>query len=369
MDELSYKLESLKNGEIKNEPVIFDFKNEEDKKEVLKLLEEKKINWVSDDYAEQLKELFAVKNQEGKWVFYPWLGALSHILPEDDFFAVRTSRNKNLIIKEEQEKFYNSKIGIAGLSVGSSVALAIALEGGAKHMKLADFDSLALSNTNRVMAGVQNLGFSKAEIVARQIYELNPYAKVEIFKEGLNKNNIEKFFDGLDMIIDELDNASIKFLIRQEAKKHKIPVIMAADNGECGIIDIERYDLNPQPKFFHGRMGKISFEKLEKMDKRQTGKIFAKQIGLENISTRMVNSFMEIGKTIVSWPQLGGTAMLNGATVAYCARKIASGQPIKNRRGIISLDEKLMPFYIKEVIIQNVRAVVLKTLMFFGKVI
>ena len=68
-------------------------------------------------------------------------------------------------------------------------------------------------------------------------------------------------------------------------------------------------------------------------------------VGLENHDQRMLMSLRELGKTIASWPQLGGTAMINGAAIAYCVRKIANGQPILNNRAIISLDELLMPNY------------------------
>ena len=59
----------------------------------------------------------------------------------------------------------------------------------------------------------------------------------------------------------------------------------------------------------------------------------------------MQNSLLEMGKTIVSWPQLGGVALLNGSAVAYCVRKILNGQDIENNRALISLDEKLIPHY------------------------
>src|SRR6185436_13942414 len=119
------------------------------------------------------------------------------------------------------EKFYNAKVGIGGLSIGSSVAIALVLQGGAKNIRIADFDVLALSNTNRIRAGVQSLGLPKTEITARQIYEINPYAKVETFNDGLNEKNIKNFVKGLAVLVDEMDNLSIKFLLRIEAKKHK----------------------------------------------------------------------------------------------------------------------------------------------------
>lgn len=372
MDQIRQFLADIQKKPTDYTPCIFDLKKVEDKKKVMDLLSEGKIQHVSDDYEEQHLELFGVKNptlvytpdfknkfqeyyngiqvnssnlEHGNWVFFSWSSTLVHILPEEDFQLVRTARNKNLINTEEQDKFYNSTVGIGGLSVGSSVAFALVLQGGAKKIRLADMDRLALSNTNRILMGVDNLGVLKVEMAARRIYEINPYAIVELFPEGLNKNSIEKFFEGLDIVIDELDNLAVKYLIREQAKKHRIAVVMAADNGDNAVVDVERYDLDENTPFFQGRMGEVTYEMLSNLDKFGIGKMITKHVGPENVTERMQQSLLEMGKTIVSWPQLGGAALINGAAVAYCVRKILNGQPIESNRALVSLDEKLFPGY------------------------
>ena len=357
------------------QPRIFDLSRARDRRALAALARARKIHRVSDDYEEQMREHFAVTHpsrvyapdfeqlfqqyrtdaarrtplwQSGRWVYFPWLSALTHILEEKSFQIVRTARNRNLITKEEQEKFYNAVVGIAGLSVGNSVALTIVLQGGARHIKIADHDRLALTNTNRIRTGVQNLGLPKTEMTAREIYEINPYARVEIFSEGLTPQNIARFFGGvrpLDIMVDAIDNLAMKRLIREEAKKRRVPIVMGADNGDNAIIDIERHDKNPRLPFFHGRLGKTSYEALVKLDKFGLGRTITQYLGPENITPRMLESLAEMGKTIVSWPQLGGAAVLNGAAVAYCVRKIVNGQPLEQNRAFVSLDEKLDPEY------------------------
>ncbi len=365
-------LNTLRQKKIASRPLIFDLSQHEDHARFETLLSEDSIRQISDDYEEQQRELFGIKNpsrvyapgfeeafqehyrslsvggsisEHGRWVYFPWRYLAAHILPEEEYHLVRTARNQNLITKEEQEIFYNATIGIGGLSVGSSVAFAIALAGGGKHMKLADMDRLALSNTNRVLAGADRLGILKVEMAARTIYEINPYADLELHSEGLTPENIEGFFDGLTIMIDELDNIAVKYLIREQAQKHHIAVVMAADNGDNAVVDVERYDLEPQPEFFHGRMGDVSYEMLSKLDKFGIGKMITKHVGPENVTERMQQSLTQMGKTIVSWPQLGGAALVNGAAVAYCVRKILNGQPLESNRSLVSLDEKLVPDY------------------------
>lgn len=369
---LEETLKTLRRENPVSKPTIFNCALSKDKTRFEELLISGAVKQISDDYEEEQRELFGVKNpsrvyapgfeeafqkyfhslsaegllsEHGRWVYFPWRYLAAHILPEDDYYLIRTARNQDLITKEEQEKFYNATVGIGGLSIGSSVAFAVTLSGGGKRMKLADMDRLSLSNTNRVLAGADRLGMLKTEMTARTIYEINPYAELELYPEGLTPENIGQFFVGLDIMVDELDNLAVKYLIREQAKKHRVAVVMAADNGDNAVVDIERYDLNPQLKFFHGRMGDVSYKMLKDLDKFGIGKMITKHVGSENVTERMQKSLTQMGKTIVSWPQLGGAALMNGAAVAYCIRKILSGQPLEKNRALVSLDEKLVPGY------------------------
>lgn len=368
-------IEEKVKASTESKPRIFDLQKEKDLVELSELIDKNKIQHIADDYEEQQKEYFQVMNpslvyvpgfeekfqeylkalqektplkQHGRWVYFPWISTLVHLLEDDAFQRVRTARNRNLINEDEQKKFYNATVGIAGLSVGNSIALAIVLQGGARRLRLADYDRLALSNINRVRAGTENLGVLKVEVTARQIYALNPYAEIELFPEGLTQESIARFFEGppkLDIVIDELDNLAIKLLIREQAKKHKLAVVMGADNGDNAVVDVERYDENPKQEFFHGRIGQVTHDQLAKLDKFGIGKTITQHIGPENVTERMQQSLLEMGKTIVSWPQLGGAALLNGSAVAYCVRKILNKQPLENNRALVSLDEKLIPNY------------------------
>lgn len=356
-------------------PLFFRLSKQRDAKRLSTLLSSGKVTFVVDDFLEQQKELYAILNPDlvtqkdfikkrrrkigagnrliqpalsGVWVYYPWLSTIVHLLDEKDFHKVRTARNKYLITEEEQRIFYHSCVGIGGLSVGSSVILTIVLEGGARHIRLADMDRLALSNTNRIRTSLSELGSLKVEMAARQIYEVNPFVTIDIIPRGLTDDTLRQFFVGhpkLDVVIDELDDLSVKYRLREWARRMGIPVVMAADNGSSGVIDIERYDLSRKTRFFHGRLGNVTRKTFAKLNKFETGKMITRHVGPENINERMQYSLMEMGKTITSWPQLGGTAMLNSAAVSYVIRRILNHQPLEKNRAIVSLDEKLEPLY------------------------
>src|SRR5699024_6679416 len=119
--------------------------------------------------------------------------------------------------------------------------------------RIADFDTLELSNMNRLRTGLHHLGVPKTVIAAREIAEIDPFLKVNCFHEGVTKENIDNFVHGdgsLDLLIDECDSLNVKILCRKIARQAGIPVLM--DTSDRGMIDIERFDLESERPIFHG---------------------------------------------------------------------------------------------------------------------
>lgn len=294
-------------------------------------------------YKEKDKQLF------GSWAYYPWNNHLVHFLPEELHTEIRTSRNKNLITKNEQEKFYNSTIAIAGLSVGNSVVASLLYTGGPKNLRLADHDRLAASNINRIRTSFAKVGQKKTDIIAQEIYEVNPYANLKLFRNGLNENNLEDFLlkpKPVDVLVEEMDNLYLKIQIRLLARKHKIPVIMAADNGDNIMVDIERFDLKPDQSLLHGDIPETELLKITpNTPKVEAARIISRMVRPENVVPRMQKSLLEIGRTLHTWPQLGIAAFLAGCAMAYSAKKIILGESIKQGKFSVSLDDILNPDY------------------------
>jgi molybdopterin/thiamine biosynthesis adenylyltransferase len=262
---------------------------------------------------------------------------------------LRTARNKNLITIDEQLAFHNFPIAVAGLSVGSHAALSIVLQGGGSDLRLTDPDIISGSNLNRIRTGFQSVGQKKTSVAAREIYTMNPYAKLQLYPSGLSQANIKKFLTHpkpVGVVIEETDDLELKISIRIEAKKLRIPVIMAADNGDGVILDVERYDLDPDTPMLQGRAEGITPEMIRKATPAEFADILTKVIDPSAVVPRMRSSVGEVGKTLYSWPQLGGAAQMAGVVLAYAARMIATGQSLKSGRTIISLENILSNFKI-----------------------
>lgn len=298
------------------------------------------------------------KNQfrsEGVWVVYPWRGEAVRVLPPEEYFAVRTGRNRNVINADDQLKFRACTVGIAGLSVGGSVALALALAGGCEQMVLSDHDTLDLSNLNRLPQGVTGLGTNKAVLAARQIYELNPYAKVLVLTGGLTRQNLDAFCAGpprLDVIIDEMDELAMKWDLREAAQRHRIPVLMTTCVGERIILDVERYDQQPDRQLFvrklspdwRARVGK-------KLSRTEWVEAVGEIVGANEVPESVRTTNAAIGQTVTTRPLLGTTVAAAGPLVANAVRAIATGASLADGRYRLDLDAVLKP--IPQIAINN----------------
>jgi len=303
------------------------------------------VKFTKPELAEAAKaHLGAVKAEDyGVWVYYPWSGRLVHLLDEVEFALVRTDRNRNKITREEQVVLGTKRIGVIGLSVGQSVCLTLALERGFGELRIADFDTLDLSNLNRIRSGVQSLGHLKTVNVAREIAELDPFLKVTLFNSGLTRDNIDGFLnDGgkLDILVDECDSVDVKILCRQRAKAYRIPVIM--DTSDRGLLDLERFDLEPDRPVLHGLVDHLDLSLAAQARTNEEKLPFVIPIiGLETMSTRMKASMLEIESTVTTWPQLGSAVVMGGAVVGHVVRRILLGQPMPSGRWWLDPDDLL----------------------------
>lgn len=260
----------------------------------------------------------------GNWVYYSWSNRLVHALGREEFIAVRTNRNHYKISPHEQEILASKKVGLIGLSVGQSVALTMAMERGFGELRIADFDDLELTNLNRIRTGIHNLGLSKVISVAREIMEIDPYLELKCFTEGITDGNMNAFLtEGgkLDLLIDECDGLDVKVICRTKAREMKIPVVMEA--SDRGMVDVERFDLEPNRPLLHGLIGDLNVEKLKTLETNEDKMPYMLDIvGLDTISTRAKASMLEIGETISTWPQLASAVTLGGGITADVVRRI-----------------------------------------------
>ncbi|MGV9410547.1 ThiF family adenylyltransferase [Nocardia sp. NPDC003693] len=350
-------------------PVLFEPHRADDYAALTDLLESGRVNAVHDTITDQLAELIGCREPQhryagaelerrieeqlagvepwayGSWVWYPWSGRLVHVLPREEFRLVRTDRNRGKIQRPQQRRLLEGRIGVVGLSVGNSAAVTLALEGVGGTFRLADFDELSLSNMNRLRAGVQHLGLAKTVICARQMFEIDPYLDIEIYSGGLHADNMAEFFEGehapIDLLVEECDTPYVKIAARECARALGIPVVM--DCNDRGMLDIERFDLEPDRPLLHGRIGDLRAADLPELTAQAKSDLILAMVDPERISPELADAFGQIGRTLSSWPQLASDVALGGALVTSAARRILLGAPCASGRFYVDLDALIAP--------------------------
>lgn len=279
----------------------------------------------------------------GEWFFFPWNKTLAHYLPHEEHQEIRTARNQNIITKEEQAKLYDLTVAYAGLSVGSHGALTFALMGGARCIKIADPDEVSPSNLNRIRFDFLSVGRKKTDLVQEYIYQLNPYAEIDVFDSGVTEETMDVFLKDVDVVVEETDNLEIKIRLRLAARERGIPVVMATDNGDNIIVEVERFDTDKTKPLFNGVIGDVNLEMFKSFTPSDLPKLATKIAGPQFVTERMMASLLQVGREIYSWPQLGDAATLSGVAIAYILKRLALGQPVNEKKCEISLDALIDP--------------------------
>ncbi|MCE7065286.1 ThiF family adenylyltransferase [Dyadobacter sp. CY326] len=344
-------------------PLIFKLENSNDKERLELMLERNADVLVFDTIYDQLIELIKIENpgvrlsqeqaeervqnhlngsdlhEYGVWVFYPWSRRLVHLLDREEFHSVRTNRNNCKITNQEQQVLSTKKVGIIGLSIGHAVAMTLATERSIGELRLADYDMIELSNLNRIQTSTHNLGINKAIVAARAIAEIDPFINIQVYRNGISEGNIDQFLtEGgkLDLLVEICDGLDIKFMTRHRARAFEVPVVM--DTSDRGMIDIERFDMEPQRPIFHGLLKDIDPNTMGNLTTEEKVKLVGEIIDANNISDRLKFSMTQIGKTILSWPQLASAVALGGAITADTCRKILLGVNVKSGRYYVDID-------------------------------
>lgn len=274
-----------------------------------------------------------------RWVYYPWRRSVLGLPGMRKFRAIRLDRNRNKLTCAEQARLEQLSIGVVGQSVGHAVAYALAQEGICGSLRLADFDELELSNLNRVPATLFDITVNKAIVTARRIAELDPYLPVEVRGAGVDEQSVSEFVQDLSLVVEECDSLDIKLSVREAARAHRIPLVM--ETSDRGLLDVERFDLEPERKPFHGLLGDVGVERLRGLSARDKAPYVVSLLGPQDLSTEMAASMVEVGETLNSWPQLAGEVMIGAASVTAVTRRIGLGNPVPSGRTRVDLDRAL----------------------------
>jgi molybdopterin/thiamine biosynthesis adenylyltransferase/rhodanese-related sulfurtransferase len=145
--------------------------------------------------------------------------------------AKRRRYSRHLLIPEVSEegqlRLLDSRILLIGAGgLGSPAALYLAAAG-VGTLGIVDDDAVDETNLQRqVVHSTERLGESKAESAKRTIEALNPDVTVQVFRERLTSENVDRILgQGWDVIVDGADNFPTRYLLNDASVWHDIPVV------------------------------------------------------------------------------------------------------------------------------------------------
>lgn len=181
------------------------------------------------------------------------------------------SRTELLIGKEGMERLSNSRVAVFGVGgVGGYTVEALA-RSGIGELDLIDNDQVALTNLNRqIIATTKTLGRYKVDVAKERVLEINPDAKVNIYKKFYLPETKEEFdFTKYDYVVDAIDTVSGKIALVEQAKEAGVPIISSMGAGNkldptaFRVADIYKTSVCPLAKVMRRELKKRGIRKLK----------------------------------------------------------------------------------------------------------
>src|SRR3984885_10795991 len=151
-------------------------------------------------------------------------------LPAQLTDAQRERYSRHILLPEVgeagQARLLKSKVLLLGAGgLGSPAALYLAAAG-VGTLGLVDADVVDASNLQRqIIHATSRVGMPKVESAERAIRDLNPDVKVVKFEERLLSDNVERIFEGFDVVVDGCDNFPTRYLVNDASVFRNKPVV------------------------------------------------------------------------------------------------------------------------------------------------
>ena len=181
------------------------------------------------------------------------------------------SRTQLLLGSNSMEKLKNSRVAVFGIGgVGGYVCEAL-VRSGVGAFDLIDDDKVCLTNLNRqIIATRKTVGKYKVDVMKERILDINPDARVEVYKCFFLPENADDFpFEEYDYIVDAVDTVTAKIALVMKAKEKNVPIIssMGAGNKLDGsmfrVADIYKTKVCPLAKVMRHELKKRGIKKLK----------------------------------------------------------------------------------------------------------
>lgn len=140
--------------------------------------------------------------------------------------------------EQGQQRLLGATALLLGCGALGSAAADMLARAGVGHLRIVDRDFIELTNLQRqVLFDERDVteGLPKAEAARRRLARINSQVEVTAIVDDVNHGNIERLADGVDVLVDGLDNFETRYLANDCAVKHGIPYVYGGAVGTAGM--------------------------------------------------------------------------------------------------------------------------------------
>ena len=134
-------------------------------------------------------------------------------------------------------------IGAGGLGCPILTYLTAA---GVGRLGIVDFDRVDMSNLHRqVLYTTDDVGQLKAEVAAKRLGAQNPHVRIQVYTEGLVKDNALKIIADYDLVVDGSDNFPTRYLVNDACVLLNKPLVFGSIYKFEGQVSVFNYQGGP----------------------------------------------------------------------------------------------------------------------------
>jgi len=136
---------------------------------------------------------------------------------------------------DNQKKFDSATVAICGLGgLGSNIAICLARAGVGKLI-LIDFDKVDVSNLHRQQYKADQIGLPKADALASNLKEINPYITIEIHNIKVTEDNVIELIKDADIVCEAFDSAKSKAMLVNAVLENAPEKYILSSSGMAGF--------------------------------------------------------------------------------------------------------------------------------------